>query len=54
VLLPELKDQVTVIVAKSAGALISAHLPANWTLGHPGGADRRGALTPLMLWPRPT
>ena len=30
VLLPELKDQVSVIVGTSAGALISAYLAANW------------------------
>ena len=30
VLLPELKDQVRVIVGTSAGALISAYLAANW------------------------
>jgi NTE family protein len=30
VLLPELKDQVRVIVGTSAGALISAYLLANW------------------------
>ena len=30
VLLPELKDQVRVIVGTSAGALISAYLVANW------------------------
>ncbi len=30
VLLPELKDQVRVIVGSSAGALISAYLAANW------------------------
>jgi NTE family protein len=30
VLLPELKDQVSVIVGTSAGALISAYLVANW------------------------
>ena len=30
VLLPELKDQVRVIVGTSAGALVSAYLVANW------------------------
>ena len=30
VLLPELKDQISVIVGTSAGALISAYLAANW------------------------
>jgi NTE family protein len=30
VLLPELKDQVSVIVGTSAGALIAAYLAANW------------------------
>ena len=44
VLLPELKDQVRVIVGTSAGALISAYLVANWHRSAEGGDRGRAAL----------